>query len=121
MLGFRSDETIVGRCWKLSPVIVNGSILSVDVWVHLTTIYSPSIGLQLYINGTLIDESSSFSYSASSTSNYITLANSLLAQSSSSCDSNMIAHSGIFKGFIDEFRVYSRALSEDEIYALAYP
>ncbi len=121
MLGFLSDGKVVARCWQNSPVIVNGSVLTPDTWVHVATTYSQSIGLQLYLNGTLIDQTPSFFYSASSVTNYITLANSLTAQSSTACDSNMIAHVGTFEGFIDEFRVYSRALSANDIYALANP
>jgi hypothetical protein len=75
----------------------------------------------LYINGTLINESPSFSYSASTSSDYITLANSITAQSSTSCATYMIANTGTFEGFIDEFHVYSRALSINDIDALANP
>ncbi len=121
MLGFLTDGSIVARCWQNSPVIVNGSVLTPNVWTHVTTTYSQSIGLQLYINGTLVDSAPSFSYSASGTSDYLTLANSLLAPSGSACNSYMIAHVGTFKGFIDELRVYSRALSVNDIYALANP
>ncbi len=97
-------------------MIVNGSVLTPNAWVHIRTTYSQSIGLQLYINGTLIDETPSFSYSASSAINYITLANSLTAQSSSSSyDSNMIAHAGTFEGLIDEFCVYARVLSANDV------
>jgi hypothetical protein len=121
MLGFLPNGEIVARCWKSSPVIINGSILLDDVWVHITTTYSPSIGLQLYINGTLFDRTQPFSYSASSASNYLTLANSILAPNSGSCASGMIANVGIFEGLIDELRVYATNLSSDDIYALANP
>ncbi len=52
---------------------------------------------------------------------FISLTNSLLAQSGSACDPNMIAHVGTFDGLIDELGVYTRALSADDIYALANP
>ncbi|CAF0876373.1 unnamed protein product [Adineta steineri] len=121
MLGFLVDGQTVARCWQLSPVIVSGLVLPIDVWTHVTTAYSPTIGLQIYINGTLINQSSPFSYSASDQNNYITLANSLSAQSGSACASSMIAQSGVFHGLIDELRVYTKALSQDDIDALANP
>jgi hypothetical protein len=121
MLGFLGDGQIVTRCWQLSPVIVNGSVLVANVWFHIAATYFPSIGLQLYINGILVDQSQSFFYSASNQNNYVTLANPLASRSGSSCASGMIANSGTYQGLIDELRIYSKALSTGDIYALANP
>ena len=121
MLGFLSNGELSARSWKGSPMIINGLVLLPNIWVHVTTTYSPSIGLQLYINGTLINSTQSFGYYASGVNNYLMLANSVLAQQGSACDFDMIAHVGTFNGFIDELRVYARALTADDVYALANP
>lgn len=121
LFGILSDGRVVTRSWKLSPVIVNGTILQINQWIHLTATYQISIGLKLYINGILFDQSEPFSYSASTVSDYMTLANSFSSPSSGSCAANMFARTGVFQGFIDELRVYSINLSDDDIYALANP
>jgi hypothetical protein len=121
MLGFLSNGQLAARGWEGSPVIINGPVLFPYFWTHVTTTYSLSIGLRVYINGTLISSSSSFSYSASNANNYLMLANSILAQQGTSCDSDMIAHTGTFQGLIDELRVYARQLTADDVYALANP
>jgi hypothetical protein len=121
IFGFLNNGQVATRCWDNNPVIVSGSILPLNVWTHLAATYSPSVGLILYINGTLFDQSSPFSYSASGGSNYLTLANNLLAQTVGGCAANMYALNGTFYGYIDEFRVYSIALSANDIYALGNP
>ena len=121
MLGFLTDGEIVARSWQGSPIIIDGVILNPGAWVHVTTTYDPSIGLQLYLNGTLVNKTSPFNYDASSANNYLTLANSILAPQGTACAPGMIAKDGTFEGLIDELRIYARALSEDDIYALANP
>ncbi|CAF2055693.1 unnamed protein product [Rotaria magnacalcarata] len=121
MLGFLSNGQLVCRSWAGSPMIINGSVLPINTWTHVATTYSSTIGLQLYINGALINGTPAFSFSASGASMYLTLVNSLLGVQGGSCNTYMIAHTGTFKGLIDEFRVYARQLSADDIYALANP
>ncbi|CAF1309889.1 unnamed protein product [Didymodactylos carnosus] len=92
-----------------------GPSLTQNVWSHIALTYSQMNGLQLYQNGALYASNPLSSYSASTLVNYVTLGNS---RSSSGCSGGL---TGPFKGYIDEFRVFSRELSQADVSALANP
>ena len=121
MFGLLSDVRLAARSWANPPIIIEGPILPCNTWSHIAATYAPAIELQLYINGTLINNTAPFSFYASGGPMYLTLANSLNGVQGGTCNSYMIAHSGTFPGVIDELRVYARELTADEAYALANP
>jgi hypothetical protein len=97
---------------------VTGPVLAVGGWTHLVTSYSATNGVRLWINGTLIGSTGTFSYSPSTVPNTITLGSSLLGQPY--CAYGSIVK-GQFYGMMDELRVYARELNASDIYTLANP
>jgi rhamnogalacturonan endolyase len=89
---------------------LNGPALSAGTWYYLAVVLSGNTGT-LYVNGAAVATNSSMTLHPSSlgstTLNY-------LGKSQFSGDPT-------FKGTIDDFRIYSRALSAAEILALAKP
>lgn len=75
-------------------------------------------GVRLWVNGSLIDSTGSFSYVPSNSSNSLTLGSSL--QGTTTCISGPIAR-GQFYGMMDELRIYSRELDVCDVHELANP
>ncbi|CAM2701269.1 unnamed protein product [Rotaria socialis] len=111
-----------------STTIVNsllGPILPTNTWTHVGMVISPMNGMRLYINGQLSALTSGaggvniFAYTNPA---YITLANeSPLGPSGSvGCKNGSIPIvPGSFTGGLDEFRLYNRELTSQEICVLA--
>ena len=99
-------------------VAVQGPVLQAGVWTHIVTSYSMTNGVRLWVNGTLIGSSSTFTYAASNVPDWITVGTTFPA--ALPCASGNIAV-GQFYGMIDEFSVYSRELTASEVYTLANP
>ncbi len=77
--------------------------ISGDKWVHLVGVYEPSTYVRLYIDGSLAKEETA-------------------DIPASQCDNGLPwyigvreGNQGFFKGVIDEVKIYSRALSADEV------
>ncbi len=94
--------------------------LLISQWSYLVQTFSTTNGLRLYINDNLIQSENDLTntYIASGMSNFITLANRLNSQRTS--DQNQIDMSKFYSGDIDDFRVYSRELSSDDIHTLYF-
>jgi hypothetical protein len=92
----------------------------ISQWSYLVQTFSTTNGLRLYINDNLIQSENDLTntYIASGMSNFITLANRLNSQRTS--DQNQIDMSKFYSGDIDDFRVYSRELSSDDIHTLYF-
>ena len=101
-----------------NPPTISGPIVSVIQWSHVVVTYSLSNGLRLYVNGSLYNSSSSFSYSASGSVNYLFLGSSF--DGSSYCGAPPIFN-GQYAGLVDELRVYSREITSSEVFHLANP
>ncbi|CAF1528772.1 unnamed protein product [Adineta ricciae] len=118
LLGFSSNGQIVGTIWNGSLEEIIGPILPNNVWSHVVYTYSRINGLQLYVNGTLINSTNSnLNYIGSEQVTTLILGNSI---GNISCNSQSII-SNVYNGSIDEFRVYSRELNNSEIFQLANP
>ena len=81
--------------------------MSLNVWTHIVHTYSTINGLRLYLNGTLTGTKNSTTRSVSNQVNILTLGNDLQANSGN-----------VYRGLIDEFRVYSRELNATDIQTL---
>jgi hypothetical protein len=113
--------------WMLSSSTLNstqGPVISAGVWTHVAVVYGVSNGIRLFING-------QFSTSSLNTANmilldtliplYMTLGNvgALGPSSTIICQNGSIPiSSGPFPGAIDDFRLYNRELTSQEIYDL---
>ncbi|CAF1496506.1 unnamed protein product [Adineta steineri] len=118
--GFSINGTVMAQIYNGTGfVAVTDSTHSVatSVWSHLVQTWSSTNGIRLYINNVLVASNliSAGSYSGSGSPHYITLANSLSAPSS--CFGNQVTAMP-FHGDIDDFRVYSRELSTNDVCTL---
>ncbi|CAF0973494.1 unnamed protein product [Rotaria sordida] len=114
-LGFATNGSIVAQIWNGAARTVFGPALSISsVWYHIVETWSSINGLRLYIDSVLIASNPSLvTYTASSASNYVRLAN----RPNSSCAFGEIGSTTAFYGDIDDFRIYSRELAIDDICA----
>ena len=121
LLGLSTSGTVIAQQYNGSSVIsINGPSLANATWVHLAYTYSINTGIQLYINGILVNSSSPFSYSAMSVPASIMLGrkNSNIQQSECDWQPNSITQSQ-YNGLMDEFYLYSRQLNITEVKKLA--
>ncbi len=87
-------------------------------WTHIVQTWSSTNGLRLYINGYLYKSSTTTSYSNNNGNNMcILLGTSALGINCQTSDIVM----GSYSGAIDEFYVYNRELTINDICPLAHP
>ena len=115
-LGLSSSGEIIAISWTGSsaPTIV-GPVLVSGQWVHIALTYKPSNSMRLYINGYLYGQTSAFVYSPDLTPMTVTLGNHL---NGTACANNGIERDQYY-GQIDEFYLFSRELSLDDVASLA--
>ena len=119
MLTLTSSGQLRAMSWSGgNPRAISGPIVSVNQWSHAVVTYSLSNGLLLYVNGSLYNSSTSFSYSASDSVNYLFLGSSLAG--SPTCGLAPIFN-GQYTGLVDELRLYSREITSSEVFDLANP
>ncbi|CAF0965378.1 unnamed protein product [Adineta ricciae] len=99
-------------------VTLLGPSIGTNVWTHVVQTYSSINGIQLYINGTFYNKSSSSDYQGRSKPVTIQLGGSLSNGTNGSCFDWTIDDDE-YEGWIDEFRVYSREVSSNEVQALS--
>ncbi|CAF1554949.1 unnamed protein product [Adineta ricciae] len=115
-LAFTSNGSIFAEIWtgdSLVSVIGPKSAVSTLVWSHIVQTWSLNNGLRLYINNILVasDNISAKPFLASGTVNFITLANVFPG-------GLLYGHQAIsmpYNGSMDDFRVYSRELSANDV------
>ncbi|CAF0927986.1 unnamed protein product [Rotaria sordida] len=114
-IGFATNGSIVAQIWNGPARTVFGPALSISsVWYHIVETWSSINGLRLYIDSVLIASNPSLvTYTASSASNYVRLAN----RPNNSCAFGEVGLTTAFYGDIDDFRIYSRELAIDDICA----
>ena len=120
LLGFSSSGQIIANVFTSSNATVSatGPVIQIaPFWTHIVQTWSSINGLRLYINGySYVNVSSATTYSASGAQNYLTLGTVL---NGTTCSSGSIQNTGQYLGAIDEFYVYSRELSVNEVCQLA--
>ncbi|CAF1657227.1 unnamed protein product, partial [Adineta ricciae] len=119
-LAFTSNNSITAQIYNGSSVTFSvdpTKSVSISVWSHIVQTWSSSNGIRLYINNILVASSlsSAITYVASESINYITLGNSF--NSTSSCFTGQ-ANTMPYKGDMDDFRIYSRELSANDVCTL---
>ncbi|CAF3814722.1 unnamed protein product [Adineta steineri] len=117
LLGFRSTGEIVATNWASSGKEVVGPVLPINVWTHVASTFSTMNGLRFYINGIYSAGTGVMNYGAAQQAVILTLGNPIAG---GSCNSMSIT-TGIYSGYLDEFRVYSRELSVADVYTIANP
>ncbi|CAF1476300.1 unnamed protein product [Rotaria sordida] len=117
-LGFSSNGSIAAQSWSGSCVVsVVGPQIPTNNWTHIVQTWSSTSGLRLYINGGLYGSFTMTTYVASNQNMCIFLGTSGFE---TNCQTlNIIM--GSYSGRIDEFYVYDRELTENEICPLAHP
>ncbi|CAF1139895.1 unnamed protein product [Rotaria sordida] len=127
LLVFTSTGNLICQ-WMTTTLSVSsaqGPIIPANTWTHIAVVYGSTNGVRLFINGQFSTASSnigSLSLYNTNVPMYITLGN--LSPSGSSTPVNCLSgsisiSSGSFLGSIDEFRIYDRQLSNQEICVLA--
>ncbi len=116
-IGFSSSGAIAAQVYAGSVQSVIGPTnLTLSVWHQIVQTWSSTNGLRLYVDNVLVASNASVvTYSASSLSNYVELAN----RPNWGCVTGPISGYA-FYGDIDDFGVYSRELTANDVCALYY-
>lgn len=119
VLGFTSTGRIGVQSSNGSIISLTGPFAMANVWTHLVVTYGSTNGIRLWINGTQFGSASGrFTYLATGSPMTATLGSSL--NGTGICATNLITM-GQYRGYIDEFQLYSRELSASDISVLANP
>ncbi|CAF3416461.1 unnamed protein product [Rotaria sp. Silwood1] len=120
LLGFASNGSLIAQVLTKNNTIVavTGPILSLSSsWTAIVFTWSETNGLKLYVNNALVSSMTASTFLASeTTSNYLTLGNCL--NGCSGCSNGTMNAAGPFTGAIDDWRIYSRELSSNDICTL---
>ena len=117
MIGMTSAGELITVSHDGSNIRITGPVLPANSWTHAVATYSLTRGLRLYINGSLYNSSSPFSFSAAGAPTYLLIGS---PRSGSYCGGTM-GTSGQYSGTVDELQVYSRELNADDVSELANP
>ncbi|CAF3914490.1 unnamed protein product [Rotaria sp. Silwood1] len=118
-LGFATNGSIIAQMLNgIIRYVIGPSIPLAPTWTHIIETWGPVNGLRLYIDNVLVASTTSManSYTASTVPNYVTLGNSL--SGASVCNGGLLGSMSPFNGDIDEFRIYSRELTANDICTL---
>lgn len=119
-IGFATNGSLVAQIKNnFNTISVFGPILSIatSTWFHVVQTWSSTNGLRLYLDNILVasNTNQATAYSASELSNYVTLGNVL---NGTSCSQGAISTLTPYNGDIDDFRIYNRELTSDDICTL---
>lgn len=119
-LGFSTNDSVLAQVYASGSGVntAHGSQLTnLSSWTHVVETWSTTTGLRIYVDGLLISALPSIStYAASTVPNYVTVGSMNLGFGS--CFSGAISPIVAFNGAVDDFRIYSRALTADDVCAL---
>jgi hypothetical protein len=99
-------------------VTATGPVLPLaSSWVLIVQTWSSTNGLNLYVNNTLVSSVVASTFLGSGTTpNYLTLGNCL--SGCSGCSNGLVSAAGAFTGAIDDWHVYNRELTSDDVCTL---
>jgi hypothetical protein len=117
ILGFTSSGRLVAQSIQNGQIInTTGPSLPVGKWTHVAYIYSMNYGVRVYVNGTFVSSTGPFQYTSANASVNILLGN-CRTYNQCNCTFGSIVPAQYY-GAIDEFQVYSRELSLNDIQEL---
>lgn len=117
-LGFAANGSIVAQIWTgTARAIFGPAFTTSSTWYHIVQTWSFTKGLRLYVDGILVaSDPLAKPYQASSASNYVTIAN----RPNNPCAFGAIDSQTYYMGDIDDFHIYSRELTADDVCALYF-
>jgi hypothetical protein len=127
LLAFTSSGALVVQ-WMQSSGVVNatqGPIIPANTWTHVAVLFGSVNGIRLFVNGQLSASSPTIgivSYLSFDNPEYVTLGtnNPSGTTGTNTCQNGTITIlPGQFIGGIDEFRLYSREIDNQELCVLA--
>ena len=115
-VGFSNNGSLVAQMWNGTVRSIFGPVLSTSsVWYHIVQTWSPTNRFRLYVDDVLVgSDTLATVYLANSTPMKVKLGN----RPNNSCIAGKIGPQLAFHGDIDDFRIYSRELTTDDIYVL---
>lgn len=115
-LGFSTSTTLIAQMLSGSIQSVSGPAnLSLSTWHHIVQTWNATNQLRLYVDNELVgSNTAATSYTASSQPTYVRIGSEINV----TCSMGNIDSQTSFQGDIDEFRIYSRELSADDVCAL---
>jgi hypothetical protein len=120
MIGFNSKGYLTIQTIGQSGVYTSSwisQILLSNQWIHVSMTYSIINGIQLFVNGSLVNSNNNFNdYLASGQMNSIILGSSSQTNACTINQTNIV--SSQFRGKIDELKIFSRELSNEDIIQL---
>ncbi len=119
-IGFASNGSLIAQVkTNTSNVAVSYPSLPLTSFTHIVQTWSSTNGLRLYINSNLVGAAVATTYwTASKWVNYVTLGGCLSGCSSCSAAPGNKISPGPFEGAVDDFRVYSRELTANDVCTL---
>jgi len=119
-IGFASSGSLIAQVkTNTSNVAISYPNLPLNSFTLIVQTWSSTNGLRLYINSNLVGTAVATTYwAASNWVNYVTLGGCLSGCSSCSTAPGNRISPGPFKGAVDDFRVYSRELTADDVCTL---
>ncbi len=120
MIGFNEDGSLTIQTLSsegIYAVTLTSTMLSLNAWTHVCMTYSLTFGIQLFVNGSLMNSNNAFTdYSASGEMCTITVGTCLQSDTCAVNQTEIVPFQ--FHGKIDELKIFSRELSTNEIYNL---
>ena len=114
-MGFNGNGSIFGEVVSGTVKAVSAiDLLPIQAWSHIAQTWSPTNGLRLYVNSTLVASDPSVTFnSASGVPMYVFLGSGV--RGLSYCAKGAMPAKRPFAGAIDDFRIYSRELTAIDI------
>jgi hypothetical protein len=122
LIGFAANGAVVAQVLTDSGKVTSatGPVLPLSLaWIPIVQTWSAENGLKLYVNNTLVSSVDARTFlTAGVAPNYITLGNCL--GGCSTCTNGHVSAPGPYTGAIDDWRVYIRELTREDVCTLYY-
>lgn len=115
-LGFSTSSALIAQILSgLIQSVSDPTNLTLSTWHHIVRTWSPTNQLQLYVDNILVGSNTVPTiYAASSQPTYVKIGD----QDNVNCSMGNVNSQVPFQGDIDEFRIYSRELTNGDVCAL---